>query len=332
MTKHDKVCDSQRITMLIEKKIKSIIIISLLLIEVFVWTVTPGAPWTLGIIGGPDGPTAIIGGADGPTSIILLGPGGSKVIIGSNDEPIQDNGGKGNPLGEAPGQGPKEQPDGKTEEPPGKKGFEDYPPAGDEARERALLEAEEKGLLILVNKVNPVDRNYRPDDLVEIQYYAPGRSEETRYMRAEAAEAFHRLVEAAAAEGYEIRMTTAYRSYDFQKILFDNYAAREGEERANTYSARPGQSEHQTGLAADVSSPVVDWQLSNAYGETEEGKWLAANAHRFGFIIRFPKGKEDITGYQYEPWHIRYVGLTAAKEIYEYNLTLEEFLLFNGIE
>lgn len=311
--------------MLNEKKIKSVIIISLLLIEAFVWTVGPNTPWTLGIIGGPDGPTIIIGGADGPSSIII-GSGGSDTIIGSNDEPVRDNG------GEEPGQGPEAQPGEKNSETPGQNGLENYPHAGDEVREQAILEAEEKGLLILVNKVNPVDRNYIPDDLAEIRYYVPDRAAATRYMRAEAAEAFHRLVEAAAAEGYEIRMTTAYRSYDFQKILFDNYVAKEGEERANTYSARPGQSEHQTGLAADVSSPAVDWQLSNDYGKTEEGKWLAENAHRFGFIIRFPKGKEDITGYQYEPWHIRYVGLTAAKEIYDYNLTLEEFLLINGIE
>lgn len=301
--------------MLNEKRIKAVIIIALLLIETFVWTVNnPDMPWSLGIIGGSDGPGA---------------------IIGSDDGPIQNNGGEGNqpgPDGTQPGQGQEEQPGQGTEERPGQEGPEGYPPADDEDRERALLEAEEKGLLILVNKVNPVDQDYKPDDLSEVKYYVPDRAETTRYLRAEAAEAFHRLVEAAAEEGFEIRMTTAYRSYNFQKILFDNYVAREGEEKANTYSARPGESEHQTGLAVDVSSPIVDWQLSNDYGNTEEGKWLADNAHRFGFILRFPKGKEDITGYQYEPWHLRYVGLAAAKEICEYDLTLEEFLVFNGIE
>ncbi|HWQ77248.1 MAG TPA: D-alanyl-D-alanine carboxypeptidase family protein [Anaerovoracaceae bacterium] len=307
--------------MLNEKKIKSIIVIALLLIETFVWTVNnPNMPWSLGIIGGPDGPGA---------------------IIGSNDEPIKDNGGEENqPGGEQPGQNNEGQsgqgPDGQSgqdeEEQPGQNGLEGYPPAGDEEREQALLEAEDKGLLILVNKGNPVDRDYKPDDLTAVKYYAPDRAEATRYLRAEAAEAFHQLVEAAAGEGLEFRMTTAYRSYDFQKILFDSYVAKEGEAKANTYSARPGQSEHQTGLSVDVSSPVVDWQLSNDYGNTEEGKWLADNAYRFGFILRFPKGKEDITGYQYEPWHLRYVGLAAAKEIYEYDLTLEEFLVYNGIE
>jgi D-alanyl-D-alanine carboxypeptidase len=193
-------------------------------------------------------------------------------------------------------------------------------------------EAAEKGMLILVNKSHPIDKDYKPDDLVKIKYFVSDRSETTRYMRAEAAEAFHNLVDKAAENGMELKMTTAYRSYNFQKILFDNYVAKEGEEAANQYSARPGQSEHQTGLSVDVTSPSVDYQLSDDYGNAEEGKWLAENAYRFGFIIRFPKGKEEITGYQYEPWHIRYVGLTAAKEIYEQNLTLEEYLQKNNIE
>lgn len=292
--------------MLNEKKIKSIIIIFLLLIETFVWTAgNPASPWFAGPGGGQKGLGANMGSSDGP---------GSQMPPAEQQE---QNGGQGEEQDGEPG---------KQDEP------ESYPPAGDEERDQALMEAEEKGLLILVNKENPVGRDYKPDDLTEIKYYVPDRAETTRYLRAEAAEAFHRLVDKAAAEGLEIKMTTAYRSYDFQKILFDNYVAKEGEEKANTFSARPGQSEHQTGLAVDVSSPVVDWQLSNDYGNTEEGKWIAANAHQFGFILRFPKGKEEITGYQYEPWHLRYVGLTAAKEIYENNLTLEEFLVVNGIE
>ena len=174
-----------------------------------------------------------------------------------------------------------------------------------------------------------MDKDYKPDDLTEIEDYAPDRAESTRYMRAEAAKAFGMLVDKAAEDGVVIKMTTAYRSYDFQKILFDSYVEKEGEEKANTFSAKPGQSEHQTGLAVDISSPSVDYQLSDEYGKTKEGKWLADNAYRFGFILRFPKGKEDITGYQFEPWHLRYVGLTAAKEIYDQDLTLEEYLQEN---
>ncbi|HML36019.1 MAG TPA: M15 family metallopeptidase [Bacillota bacterium] len=285
-----------------EKKIKTIIVIALFLIEIFVWTTSSSGNFQ-----------SFDGNAKPPA------------VIGSNDLP-----GGGRPDqsgGQQPGQG-NEGP----EEPKGQDGGNGYPTPDDPNREKALEEAKAKGLLILVNKEHPVDQNYKPDDLSEVKYYAPDRDKAARYMRAEAAEAFDMLVEKAAEEGVVIKMTTAYRSYNFQKILFDSYVKKEGEEKANTYSAKPGQSEHQTGLSVDVSSPSVDYQLSNDYGKTAEGKWLANNAYRFGFILRFLQGKENITGYQYEPWHIRYVGLTAAKEIYEQGLTLEEYLLKNEIE
>jgi len=180
--------------------------------------------------------------------------------------------------------------------------------------------------LLLVNKTHPLDENYKPDDLTDIKYYAEDRDAAARFMRKEPTEQFHKLVEAAKEEGYTIVTTTAYRSYGFQKVLWDNYVKKHGEAEANTFSARPGQSEHQTGLCTDVSSPSVNYQLTTDYADTAEGKWLAEHAHEYGFIIRFPLGKEDITGYQFEPWHIRYVGQPAADEIYEKGLTLEEYL------
>lgn len=288
--------------MLNEKRIKMLIVISLFVIEIFVWTANgSGNSWSLGFLDGTVGPDTIIeeNGSDSPGE--------------------EDN---GKPDGEEPpgGENPK------TDEHGGES------PEQDAAFMETLKEAEEKGLLILVNKEHPIDQDYKPEDLVKIRYYVADRSETTRYMRAEAADAFHGLVENASEEGIELRMTTAFRSYDFQKILFDSYAEKEGEAAANTYSARPGQSEHQTGLAVDVSSPSVGYQLTGKYSETKEGKWLAEHAHEFGFIIRFPKGKEDITGYQYEPWHIRYVGLASAREIHERNLTLEEFLQEYGMD
>ena len=194
------------------------------------------------------------------------------------------------------------------------------------ARRETLKRDLDKGLFILVNKQNPVDRSYKPDDLTAIKYFAPDRPPEGRAMRAEAAEAFNQLSEVAAKEGYEIIVTTAYRSYQFQTTLYNNYVKRNGQQKADTFSAQPGKSEHQTGLAADVSSPSVGYQLTEDYIHTPEGKWLNDNAYKFGFIIRFPKGKESITGYMYEPWHIRYVGKTAAKEIFNEGFTLEEYL------
>lgn len=209
--------------------------------------------------------------------------------------------------------------------PPGQTGSQN-PADGENGGADANKPVQNEEFLLLVNKTHPIDENYKPDDLTAIKYFASDRSAEGRFMRKEAAEHFHQLVEAAKADGYEIVMTTAYRSYGFQSTLYNNYVKTHGEAEANTFSAKPGQSEHQTGLCTDVSSPSVNYQLTTDYGKAPEGIWLAEHAHEYGFIIRFPLGKEDITGYQYEPWHIRYVGQPAADEIYEQGTTLEEYL------
>ena len=105
--------------------------------------------------------------------------------------------------------------------------------------------------------------------------------------------------------------------------LYDNYVATDGKEAADTYSARAGYSEHQTGLAVDIYNKVLPY---TSFEETEEFTWMQENAYKYGFILRFPKDKTNITGYQYESWHYRYVGKEVAKEIHENNLTLEEYL------
>ena len=132
--------------------------------------------------------------------------------------------------------------------------------------------------------------------------------------------ALKQLQQGASSAGYSIPLLSGFRSYSRQQTLYNNYVARDGQKLADTYSARPGHSEHQSGLAFDVG------KLDNNYGETTAGKWLKENAHKYGFIIRYLKGKEDITGYQYEPWHIRYVGIEHATKIYEQGITLEEYL------
>lgn len=182
-------------------------------------------------------------------------------------------------------------------------------------------------ILLLVNKTHPLASSYVPDDMVTIERTIEGvGNAETRQLRKVAADAMNALIDGAADAGYAVKVRTAYRSYDYQKSLYEGYAARHGEEEANKWSAKPGESEHQTGMCADVSSPSVDYGLTAAYGETAEGKWLANHAHEYGYIIRYLKGKEDITGYIYEPWHIRYVGVDAATEIYERGICLEEYL------
>ena len=180
--------------------------------------------------------------------------------------------------------------------------------------------------LLLVNKTHPLSKSYEPVDMVRIQHTMGSHAESMRYMRQEAAGHFYDMMEAAKEAGYTLGIRTAYRSYEQQYNIFWNYVAQDGEEAANKYSARPGQSEHQTGLCADVTSPAVDGRLTTDFGQVAEGIWLAENAHRFGFIIRYPLGKEAITGYQYEPWHVRYVGAEAAAQIYAAEQTLEEYL------
>lgn len=181
--------------------------------------------------------------------------------------------------------------------------------------------------LVLVNKNNPLPPDYVPPDLAipDMPFVFPENLPQ-RYLRKEAAQALSQLYEKAAQEGIEIVGVSGYRSYQRQDEIFTARAKERGEMEANRTSAYPGQSEHQTGLAVDISSPVVGCQLTQDFGDTTEGRWLSENAPEFGFIIRYQKGEENITGYAYEPWHLRYVGKDAARTIAQRNLTLEEYL------
>jgi len=130
---------------------------------------------------------------------------------------------------------------------------------------------------------------------------------------------------AAKEDGIHLAGVSGYRSHSVQKALFQRYVERDGEEAARRYSAEPGHSEHETGLAMDVSGIDGKCAAEDCFADTKEAEWLDRHAHEFGFIIRYPKGKESVTGYQYEPWHLRYVGKELAKEIAEQGITLEEY-------
>jgi len=182
-------------------------------------------------------------------------------------------------------------------------------------------------MVILVNKLNDLPSDYEPGDLTKIAVYAPGRDESARYMRAEAADQMNLMLADAKAAGKEVLITTAYRAYWLQKAIFESNVAKKGSvEEANKTSAKPGQSEHQTGLAADLTTPGLNYEISSSFGETPEGIWITENARKYGFILRYPKDRTEITGYAYEPWHFRYVGKDAADYIFKNGLTLEEFL------
>lgn len=156
--------------------------------------------------------------------------------------------------------------------------------------------------ILIANKTYSIPKSYAPGGLTK-----------------ECSSAFSKMKKAAARDGVNLFIVSGYRSYDTQKRIYNNYVAKDGKALADTYSARPGTSEHQTGLAMDLNS------LKSSFANTKEGKWLQKNAYKYGFIIRYPKGKQNITGYVYEPWHVRYVGADRAKRIYKSGLCLEEY-------
>lgn len=163
--------------------------------------------------------------------------------------------------------------------------------------------------ILLANKQNPL-----PSD------YAPG-------VNPEAQSAFEALRAEALKSNIDLTAFSTFRDFARQKELYEGYVAKDGQEKADRYSARPGFSEHQTGLAFDIGESGAEQHWAAAsFGGTEAGEWVAENAHRYGFILRYPEGKEQLTGYMHESWHFRYVGKEVAKEIYEADITLEEYL------
>lgn len=149
--------------------------------------------------------------------------------------------------------------------------------------------------------------------------YTPGESSEAR-------EAFESMKEDALKDGLVLQAFSTYRSYSYQSSLYSHYVSRFGQDTADTFSAKPGYSEHQTGLGFDIGGMDKSLWAGDKFVHTAEASWLAENSHYYGFILRYPLGKQHITGYKFEPWHFRYVGPNLAKKIYESGLSLEEYL------
>ena len=174
-----------------------------------------------------------------------------------------------------------------------------------------------KGNLILVNKYYQLPSDYEPDDLVDVDP-ALGRGK----LRKEVYEAYERLYADAKDLGYDLKVLSAYRSYDTQYVIYNRYLETDPKEVVDTYSARPGHSEHQSGLCLDVSEP--GYSLDDFY-LTEASVWLKENCHKYGFIIRYPEDKTEITGYQGEPWQIRYLGIETANDVVQKGITYDEY-------
>ena len=180
-----------------------------------------------------------------------------------------------------------------------------------------------KGKFVLLNKYYYADENYHAEDLMEIDsiYSLYGNTYKMELSK-ECFEAFLKMYNDAKEAGYGFKINSAYRSYEKQNTLYNRYVASDGKEEADTYSARPGHSEHQTGYAFDVR----DYPYTNEdYSKTKSFKWVSENAYKYGFILRFPKDKEYITGYQYESWHYRYCGIECSTYIHNHDITFEEY-------
>ncbi|MDB5162548.1 MAG: putative D-alanyl-D-alanine carboxypeptidase [Candidatus Saccharibacteria bacterium] len=184
---------------------------------------------------------------------------------------------------------------------------------------------EPNNIWTLVSKARAIGVEYVPSELVTPSVSShPGTVASEKKVRKIIDEPLTQLFAAAQKEGHSLMIGSAYRSAAYQEQLFATYVSRVGYEQADKYSAHPGFSEHQTGLAVDLSTTSQQCYLSECFIGTADGQWLAENAYKFGFNLRYPKGKEAITGYNFEPWHYRYVGVALATALHESGLTLDE--------
>ena len=178
--------------------------------------------------------------------------------------------------------------------------------------------------LVPLDKVHRLEEDCEPESLVPIpDAYAYGPQEVVEAILPD----LLALLEAASEAGHLVAVVSSYRSYETQRNTFEYHVNEYGLEEAVRVSARPGHSEHQLGTTVDFSSTAVGYELVEEFGATPEGRWLAENAHEYGFILSYPEGKEAVTGYVYEPWHFRWVGRDVAAEVRASGLTLGQFLL-----
>jgi D-alanyl-D-alanine carboxypeptidase len=178
----------------------------------------------------------------------------------------------------------------------------------------------------IVNKGRKLPSDYAPADLVAPN--VPLRLTSTdpeMQIRSIAAPALQQMFSEAAKENIHLMISSGYRSYVLQETVYGGYVASQGQQSADSSSAKPGHSEHQTGLAIDIEPADRECEVQVCFADTPEGKWLAANSYKYGFIIRYQKNQENLTGYEYEPWHVRYVGVNLAQQIHQSGQTLEQF-------
>ncbi len=197
---------------------------------------------------------------------------------------------------------------------------------------RQFSTTDPKSIWVVVNKKHSLRPNtYSPTDLItpSVPLRVPGNS--SMQLRAEPATALEEMFAAAKSDGIQLMLSSGYRSYDYQVSLYDGYVSSAGQTQADIQSARPGYSEHQTGLAFDAEPVSRTCELEQCFADTPEGKWLATHAYEYGFILRYTPADIATTGYESEPWHFRYVGKALATEMHKKGVaTLEKFFKITG--
>ncbi len=207
---------------------------------------------------------------------------------------------------------------------------------GEDAHEKVLahsLSAPEEScseLRVLVDRSHSLPPTYVPDDLVPLRAYGVPTLDTNNVLRREAAEHLGRLVEAAATDGEELAVASAYRSYEEQQVSHERLASVYGAD-ADGMSATPGHSQHQLGTAVDFTNAAVSYQVWLPFGKTSTYWWLEHHAREYGFVLAYPRDKEEETGYEWEPWHYRYVGVENAQRLGKSSLSLQEFLEREGV-
>lgn len=193
------------------------------------------------------------------------------------------------------------------------------PPSFDKSKYSTV---DPSSIWIVVNKPHPlVPDSFVPNDLVSVG---------SQRVSTKAATDLQKLISDAATQNIKLRVISGFRSYSYQSSLYNSYVASDGRAAADTYSARPGHSEHQTGLAVDIGG-AHGCDVEQCFGSTPEGIWLREHVGQYGFIIRYTESNQSVTGYQAEPWHLRYIGIELANEMKKQNIsTLEEFFNITG--
>ena len=177
-----------------------------------------------------------------------------------------------------------------------------------------------KGIFVLVNKTHKLSKDFVPNNLIKI---AEQHGDSAKLINKDAYQAFIKMYNSAKLENISLWITSAYRTFDYQNWLYNNSVKKSGVTETNRNIAKPGFSEHQTGLAIDIVA--ARGGKFDGFEKTKQCEWLSEHAYKYGFILRYPKNKENVTGYMYEPWHYRYVGVDTAKKIIEKNLTFDEY-------